>query len=129
MPPCSLRLGDLLVAGMFLLAFLFNLSLENVDQHPAGSVIVSLLLAGPFAVLLWGQVTMATTWKRDLYFLAGCVLMSCPFGFVSFIGRWMHMPFLLAMCATLVLCAVAAFYNLLGDAIDEPRRCRGLWRR
>ncbi len=107
---------------MFLFAFLFNLSLENVGAHLAGSVIVSLLLAAPFAVLLWGQVRMATTWKRDLYFFAGCVLMCCPVGFVSFMGRWMHMPFSLVMGATLVLCAVAAAYNVLGDAIDEPRR-------
>ena len=129
MRTCSPRLGDLLVAGTFLYAFLFNLSLENVGARPAGSVIVSLLLATPFAVLLWGQVTMATTWKRDLYFVVGSLLMLWPSGLVSFVGRWMHMPFALAMGATFVLCAVAAAYNVLGDAIDEPRRCRGLRRK
>ena len=129
MRPCSLRLGDLPVAGVFLYAVAFNLSLENVRAHPAGSVVVSLLLATPFAVLLWGQVTMATTWKRDLYFFIGSVLMLCPFGFASFVGRWMHMPFSLVMGMTLVLCGVAAAYNVLGDALREPRRCWGLWRR
>jgi len=41
----------------------------------------------------------------------------------------MHMPFSLVMGMTLVLCGVAAAYNVLGDAIREPRRCWGLWRR
>src|SRR5438067_2532406 len=75
----------ILVAGT-----LGNFFTLDWQRAPLSDGIGSLLLASPFAVLLVAHVTIARTWRRNVYFAVGSILFIVPWLFISFAMRWFH---------------------------------------
>jgi len=86
---------------------------------PLSYAISSLLLASPFAVLLFAHVTIARTWRRNVYLAVGSVLFIVPWLFISFAMRWFQGGWAGIAVGGAVLIALALGYLSLALLIGE----------
>jgi K+ transporter len=104
----------ILVAGT--LANFFTLDWQRA---PFSYGIGSLLLASPFAVLLVAHVTIARTWRRNIYLAVGSVLFIVPWLFISFAMRWFQGGWAGIAVGGAVLIVLAVGYLSLALLIGE----------
>ena len=64
------------------------------DGYRGGHVFVPLaaclILASPFAVLLFGHLTLARTWRRNVFLAEGNLLFAFCWDLASFAMRWLQ---------------------------------------
>ena len=88
-------------------------------RAPISYAVASVLLASPFAVLLWAHVTIAQTWRRNLYLAIGSVLFIVPWLFISFAMRWFQGGWYGIAVGSAVMIALAGGYLSLALLIGE----------
>jgi hypothetical protein len=108
-----------ITVALFVAATLANFLTLDWRLAPLSYAIGSTLLASPFAVLFTGHLTIAKTWRRNVFLAVGSVLFVAPWLIVSFALRWFQPGWAGIAVATAALVVLAAGYLLLALLMRE----------
>jgi hypothetical protein len=117
----SYRPAFAFTALCFSLATAANFFTVNWWKNPIGYAMGSLILAGPFAVLLLGQARFARTWRRNAFLVLGNVIFAFLWFIASFAMRWFQPGLPGIMFFGGVLSMLSLGYASLSRCIKEPQ--------